>query len=131
MKSYLFGLSGAALIAIAGCSASTGSPSGGGGSAGSGGGSGYSCYAIVNQDGGAMGCGMLTYSAGVSGGCGGATPTAGVCPSADLAGCCVGSPQVVGGTQDTVQTVTCFYGGASVATMAKAICTQSWQTTVP
>jgi hypothetical protein len=134
MSSYILGLSLVALVATVACSSA--SPSGGGGSAGSGGsagagGSGHSCYALVDADGGVAACGMLTYSAGVSGGCGGATPKSGSCPSADLAGCCVAAPEVVGGTSDTVQDITCYYGGASIAAMGKMLCAATWQTSVP
>ena len=79
MRSYVFGLSLAALVATVACGSSSANPSGGGGSAGSagsggsGGGSGFSCYDLVKGDGGVAGCGMITYSAGVaSSGCGGA-----------------------------------------------------------
>jgi hypothetical protein len=135
IRSYIFGLSLAALVATVACSSSSPNPSGGGGSAGSGGGgggSGFSCYDLVKEDGGVAGCGMLTYSAGVvSGGCGGATPNSGSCPSANLAGCCVTAPQTVGGTSDTVQDITCYYGGASIAAMGKMLCAATWQTSVP
>jgi hypothetical protein len=137
MRSYIFGLSLAALVATVACSSSSPNPSGGGGSggaggsAGAGGGDGHSCYTLVKADGGVAGCGMLTYSAGVSGSCGGATPNSGSCPSADLAGCCVAAPQAVGGTSDTVQDTTCYYGGASIAAMGKMLCAATWQTSVP
>jgi hypothetical protein len=131
MRSYLCGLSVAALVASVACGSSTSNPSGGGGSAGAGSASGHSCYAILNEDGGMMGCEMFTYSAGVSDSCSGVTPNSGACPSAGVAGCCVGPPQSIGGTDDTFQTTECFYGGASVATMAKKLCTNSWQTSVP
>jgi hypothetical protein len=131
MRSYFFGLSLAALVATVACGSSSANPSGGGGSAGTGGGSGHSCYALVKADGGVAGCGMDTYSAGVSGGCGGATPNSGSCPSADLAGCCVTASQVIGGTSDTVQNITCYYGGASIAATGKMLCAATWQTTVP
>jgi hypothetical protein len=130
MRSYLFWLSLVALVATVACGSSSANPSGGG-SAGSGGGSGHSCYALVKADGGVVGCGMVTYSAGVSGGCGGATPGSGSCPSADLAGCCVTGPQIIGGTSDTLQSSTCYYGGASIAAMAKMICPETWHTSVP
>jgi hypothetical protein len=131
MRSYIFGWFMAALVATVACGSSSGNPSGGGGSSGAGGGSGHSCYALVDGDGGVAGCAMLTYSAGVSGTCGGVTPKSGSCPSADLAGCCVAAPQVIGGTSDTEQYVTCYYGGASIAAMGKTICTATWQTSVP
>jgi hypothetical protein len=137
MRSYIFGLSLAAVVATVACSSSSANPSGGGGGTDAGGGadaggeSGHSCYTLVDEDGGVAGCGMLTYSAGVSGGCGGATPNSGSCPSANLAGCCVGAAQMVGGTSDTVQDSTCYYGGPSIAAMGKMLCTDTWQTTVP